>query len=121
MKHILPLLFLSPLAMTAEAQHPFSRRDHTVRHMNGEREPTAIPAEMQWISEPWLRAKPDENAQMPYLAYFPEKDRVLMLVETHQLPDGTILTAFGTGFRNPADARICKMDIALLRWRTRSP
>lgn len=33
------------------------------------------------------------------------------------LPDGTILTAFGTGFRNPPDAKVCKMDVALIRWR----
>ena len=33
-----------------------------------------------------------------------------------RLPDGTILTAFGTGFRNPSDAKVCKMDVALVRW-----
>lgn len=33
------------------------------------------------------------------------------------LPDGTLLTAFGTGFRNTADATRCKMDVALTKWR----
>jgi hypothetical protein len=33
------------------------------------------------------------------------------------LPDGTILTAFGTGFRNPPNAATCIMDVALVRWR----
>jgi hypothetical protein len=70
--------------------HPFGQREHTVQRMNGESEPTSIPAEIQWISEPWFREKADENAQMPYLTFLPEKDRVLMLVETHQ----PIRTAF---------------------------
>jgi hypothetical protein len=33
------------------------------------------------------------------------------------LPDGTLLTAFGTGFNNPAEATRCKMDVALTKWR----
>jgi hypothetical protein len=33
------------------------------------------------------------------------------------LPDGALLTAFGTGFRNSSDALVCKMDVALVRWR----
>ena len=32
------------------------------------------------------------------------------------LPDGKILTAFGTGYRNPAGATVCYMDLALVRW-----
>jgi len=39
---------------------------------------------------------------------------------TIALPDGQLLTAFGTGFRNPPDAKICKMDVALVRWRLNS-
>ncbi|MFN0198311.1 MAG: hypothetical protein ACKVT0_16310 [Planctomycetaceae bacterium] len=70
--------------------HPFGQREHVVWRMNDETEPTSIPAEIQWVSEPWFREKPDENAQMPYLTYLPEQDRVLMLVETHQ----PIRTAF---------------------------
>ena len=70
--------------------HPFAKREHVVLQLNEERAPVALPAEMQWISEPWYKKKEDENAQMPYLAYLPEKDRVLMLVETHQ----PICTAF---------------------------
>jgi len=145
--------------------HPFGKREHVVQRLNAEKEPAILPAEILWISEPWLRERTDENAQMPYLTYLPEKNRVLMLVETHQpivtafifsddqgqtwdkehryilaswegnitgetawfcsvqststvlLPDGTILTSFGTGFRNPSAAKICKMDVALVRWR----
>jgi len=63
--------------------HPFGNREHVVLQTNGERAPTALSAEMQWISEPWFRERNDENAQMPYLAYMPEKDRVAMLVVTH--------------------------------------
>lgn len=37
------------------------------------------------------------------------------------LPDEILLTAFGTGFRNPADAKVCKMDVALIRWRVDEP
>lgn len=70
--------------------HPFGHRDHRVQRLNEEREPAFLAAEIQWISEPWFRKKPDENAQMPYLTYLPEKDRVLMLVETQQ----PIRTAF---------------------------
>jgi hypothetical protein len=36
---------------------------------------------------------------------------------TVRLPDGTLLTAFGTGFNNKADATRCKMDVALTKWR----
>jgi hypothetical protein len=70
--------------------HPFGQREHVVQRLNAEKEPVNLPAEILWISEPWLRERADENAQMPYLTYLPEKDRVLMLVETHQ----PIVTAF---------------------------
>lgn len=33
------------------------------------------------------------------------------------LPDGTILTAFGTGFSNTSQSTWCKLDVALVRWR----
>ncbi len=56
---------------------------HIVQQINGEYEPISLPAEIKWISEPWYRALDDENAQMPYLAYMPEKDRVVMMVVTH--------------------------------------
>jgi hypothetical protein len=38
---------------------------------------------------------------------------------TVRLPDGTLFTAFGTGFRNPVNASSCKMDVALVKWRLR--
>lgn len=63
--------------------HPFGKREHVVRQRNGEREPASLSAEIQWISEPWYKERSDENAQMPYLAYLPEKDRVVMMVITH--------------------------------------
>lgn len=40
---------------------------------------------------------------------------------TVRLPAGTLLTAFGTGFRNAANAKVCKMDVALVRWRLNAP
>ena len=32
------------------------------------------------------------------------------------LPDGMLLTAFGTGFRNLPGTKVCKMDVAMVRW-----
>ncbi len=32
------------------------------------------------------------------------------------LPDGMLLTVFGTGFRNLAATKVCKMDVAMVRW-----
>jgi hypothetical protein len=68
---------------TAPESHPFGKHEHVVQQLNGARKPVLLPAEIQWISEPWYRAQDDENAQMPYLAYLPEKDLVVMLVITH--------------------------------------
>ena len=69
--------------LPALKSHPFGKREHVVQQMNGEYTPTSMPAEIQWISEPWFKERSDENAQMPYLAYLAEKDRVVMLVVTH--------------------------------------
>ncbi len=94
---IMSVVVLFTVRVSAEDQtplrpHPFGLRSHAVQRLNAESEPLALPAEIQWVSEPWLKEKADENAQMPYLTYLPEKDRVLMLVETHQ----PIRTAFIT-------------------------
>jgi hypothetical protein len=35
---------------------------------------------------------------------------------TVRLPDGSLLTAFGTGFRNESTQPLCKMDVGLVRW-----
>lgn len=75
--------FLAAADAPALNPHPFGKREHVVRQTNGEYEPTSVPAQIQWISEPWYRELADENAQMPYLAYLAEKDRVVMLVVTH--------------------------------------
>ena len=57
--------------------HPFEDGErHVIRQLNGEKEAFSLPADIQWISKPWHL----EIAAMPYLAYMPEKDRVLMLV-----------------------------------------
>jgi len=68
---------------SAPKPHPFGKREHVVEQLNGEYEPDSLPAEIQWISEPWYKERSDENAQMPYLAYLAERDRVVMLVVTH--------------------------------------
>ena len=64
--------------LPAPKPHPFGQRDHVVLRLNGERKPNTLRAEMQWISQSWN----GENAQMPHLVYLPEKDRLLMLVES---------------------------------------
>lgn len=69
--------------------HPFGQREHVVLQLDGERKPTSLPAEMQWISQPWN----GENAQMPYLVYLPEKDRLLMLVESGQPIHSAFITS----------------------------
>ena len=74
--------------LPASKPHPFAQREHTILHLDGEKKPVPLPAEMQWISQPWN----GENAQMPYLVYLPEKDRLLMLLESGQ----PIQTAFIT-------------------------
>ncbi len=33
------------------------------------------------------------------------------------LPDGTLVTAFGTGFENAPETTLCQMDVALVRWK----
>ena len=69
--------------------HPFGQREHVVLQLDGEKKPAARPAEMQWISQPWN----GENAQMPYLAYLPQKDRLLMLVECGQPIHSAFITS----------------------------
>lgn len=69
--------------LPAPNPHPFGQRTHVVQQMNGEQKPTDLPADIQWISEPWYKTRNDENAQMPYMVYLPEKDRVVMMVITH--------------------------------------
>lgn len=55
---------------------PFDKTDHVVLRMDGDVEAGSERAELFWISKAWG----EENAQIPYLAYLPEKNRVLMLV-----------------------------------------
>jgi len=76
------LIYLLLAAIAAYAQVDI-KGVHNIQQINGEYEPILLPAEIKWISEPWYRALDDENAQMPYLVYMPEKDRVVMMVVTH--------------------------------------
>lgn len=80
------LILLAGRAIADEV--PFGQREHFVRQLSDEQNSVTIPAELQVVSQPWQR----ENAQMPYLVYMPEKDRLLMLVECRQ----PIQTAFIT-------------------------
>ena len=75
--------------LPAPKPHPFAQREHVVLQLNGERKPAKFPAEMQWISQSWK----GENAQMPYLVYLPEKDRLLMLVESGQPIHSAFITS----------------------------
>lgn len=68
--------------------NPFTQSKHVVLQLNGEKTPVALPAEIKWLSH--LRDR--GNAQMPYLAYMPEKDRVLMLALCRK-PEFSALTA----------------------------
>lgn len=57
--------------------HPFDDGDrHVVLQLQGEGEPVRLPAEMTWISKSWNRV----DARCPYMAYMPERDRVVMTV-----------------------------------------
>ena len=48
---------------------------HKIRFLNKADGETAVPAQMQIVTEPWNRV-----VAVPYIVYMPEKDRVLMLV-----------------------------------------
>src|SRR4051794_36436430 len=89
--------------------HPFSKREHLVWQQNAEYEPAALPAEIQWISERWVREKSDANSQMPYLTYLPEKKRVLMMFETLQ-PIKTALIHSDDGGKTWSERRWMKTD-----------
>ena len=61
--------------------HPFDDRQHAVWKLSSETEPVSIPAEIQCVIKDSTAA---DNAQMPYLVYMPEKDRVLIILERDQ-------------------------------------
>ncbi len=50
-------------------------KSHTVRQLNGSAEQVRLPARLQIVTESWNRV-----VAVPYIAYMPEKDRLLMLV-----------------------------------------
>ena len=50
-------------------------QSHPVLQLNGANPETSIPAQLQIVSQDWNRV-----VAVPYLAYMPEKDRLLMLV-----------------------------------------
>ncbi|HNQ88080.1 MAG TPA: hypothetical protein PKM73_05660 [Verrucomicrobiota bacterium] len=64
------VLALSRIATGAGAWQP-----HEIRQINGTAEEVRLPAQLQIVTESWKRV-----VAVPYLAYVPEKDRVLMLV-----------------------------------------
>ncbi len=66
----LTVLLLLATTTTAGGWKP-----HQVRQRNGTAGDTPIPAEFQIVTESWNRV-----VAVPYLAYMPEKDRLLMLV-----------------------------------------
>jgi hypothetical protein len=55
--------------------HPFGQREHVVLQLNGDKPPVSLPAEMQCVTMSWNVP----SVRAPYLAYMPEKDRLLML------------------------------------------
>lgn len=60
--------------------HPFDVREHVVWQLNIGGKPVGLPAEIRLVTEAWNV----EEAKMPYLAYMPEKDRVLMMLSVHR-------------------------------------
>jgi hypothetical protein len=81
--------------LPASQPHPFGQRDHVVLRLNAEQKPARRPAEMLWISQGW----DGENAQMPYLVFVPEKDRVMMLVQCGQPIHSAVVTSADQGGR----------------------
>jgi len=73
--------------------HPFGQREHQVLQLDHARQLRSIPAEMQWISRDWN----GENAQMPYLVYLPETDRVVMLLQCGQPIHSAVITSADRG------------------------
>jgi hypothetical protein len=69
--------------------NPFGQPHHVVLQLKGEKKPTSRPAELLWISQSWN----NENVQMPYLVYFPEKDRLLLLVQCEQPIHSALITS----------------------------
>jgi hypothetical protein len=80
---------LSEGGRLSPVKNPFGRREHVVCRINGDAAPTRLSAEIDWISKPWN----NDNAQMPYLVYMPEKDRLLMLVECLQPIQSCLITS----------------------------
>jgi len=64
------VLALSRTAIGAGAWQP-----HEIRQINGSAGEVRLPAQFQIVTESWKRV-----VAVPYLAYVPEKDRLLMLV-----------------------------------------
>ncbi len=63
------------VAILAAAAPAADWKPHTVRQLNGSAAAIDIPAKLQIVTESWNRV-----VAVPYLAYMPEKDRLLMLV-----------------------------------------
>ncbi|MCC7085743.1 MAG: exo-alpha-sialidase [Pirellulales bacterium] len=71
---------------------PLDDRELVAQQAQGDKV-TALPANLTWISKPWH----GENAQMPYLVYLSEKDRLLMLVQCQQPIRTAIITSDDRG------------------------
>ena len=54
---------------------PAPWKPHTISQFNGREEPFQLPARIQILTEPWNRV-----TAVPYLAYVPEKNRLVMLM-----------------------------------------
>jgi hypothetical protein len=67
---VMEFLLLWSLPVVAEDWKP-----HEVRQINGSAGDMQLPAQFQIVTETWNRV-----VAVPYLAYLPEKDRLLMLV-----------------------------------------
>jgi hypothetical protein len=59
----------------ATSTSPTPWKPHIVRQLNGSAEQVRLPAKLQIVTESWNRV-----VAVPYIAYMPERDRLLMLV-----------------------------------------
>jgi hypothetical protein len=60
--------------------YPLNDHDYVVQRLDGDMEPARLPAEIQLVNETWQ----GDNVHVPYMAYMPEKDRVLLMMSLNK-------------------------------------
>ncbi len=75
--------------LVATTDPPTGWQEHTVVRTNGKDKALRLPAKFQLMSAPWNH----ENAQMPEIAYMPEKKRLLMTIQYGSPVQTIVLTS----------------------------